>query len=108
MSTLITFTLKSLPAIRAIRLALSSETYSQIALFFALNRIFFPANEKRTLKQHNQTDFRSNILLQVSNLMAGKNGCNKVVIFFTRIGLLSTQIRTINNYFSSPNEELLT
>ena len=82
MSTLITFTLKSLPAVRAIRLALSSETYSQIALFFALNRIFFPANERRTLKQHNQTDFKSNILLQVSNLMAGKNGCNKVVIFF--------------------------
>ena len=106
MSTLITFTLKSLPAIRAIRLALSSETYSQIALFFALNRIFFPANEKRTLKQHNQTDFRSNILLQVSNLMAGKNGCNKVVIFFNTN--LSTQIRTINNYSSSPNEELLT
>ena len=66
MSTLITFTLKSLPAIRAILLALSSEFYSQIAQFFALNRIFSPANEKGTLKQHNQTDFKSNILLKVT------------------------------------------
>jgi len=28
--------------------------YSQIALFFALNRIFFLANENETVKQNNQ------------------------------------------------------
>ena len=44
-SAFITSNLKSL-VIRAIWLALSSGIYSQIAPFFALNLIFFPANEK--------------------------------------------------------------
>ena len=49
----ITSTLKSL-AICEILLALSSTViYFQIAPFFALNRVFFPANGKVTLKQHN-------------------------------------------------------
>ena len=54
----ISSTLRSL-AIRSISLALSSVIYSQIAPFFALNRIFFPANEKGSLKQHDQTGFKS-------------------------------------------------
>jgi len=41
--------LKSL-VILAIWLALSSAIYSRIALFFALNRIFFSANENGTVK----------------------------------------------------------
>ena len=32
--------------------------YSQIALSFALNRIFFSANENETVKQNNQSDFK--------------------------------------------------
>jgi len=32
--------------------------YSQIALFFALNRIFFSANENETVKQNDQSDFK--------------------------------------------------
>jgi len=33
--------------------------YSQIALFFALNRIFISANENETVKQSNQSDFKA-------------------------------------------------
>ena len=32
---------------------------NQKALFFSLNRIFFPANEKRTLKQNSQSYFKA-------------------------------------------------
>jgi len=39
-------------------LAFSSAIYSRIALFFALNRIFFSANENGTVKQNNQSDFK--------------------------------------------------
>ena len=46
--------LKSLVSL-AIGLALSGAIYSQIALSFALNRIFFSANENGTLKQNNQS-----------------------------------------------------
>ena len=53
----ITSILKSL-VILAIWLALSSAIYSQIALFFALNRIFFSANENETVKQNNQSDLK--------------------------------------------------
>ena len=56
-------------AICAIWLALSSVIYFQIAPFFALSYIFFPANEKGTLKQHNQTDFQ--ILFKVTNQISG-------------------------------------
>ena len=45
----ITPILKSL-VVPVIRLALIDAIYSRIAPFFALNRIFFPANEKATLK----------------------------------------------------------
>ena len=48
--------LKSL-VILAIWLALSGAIYSRIAPFFALNRIFFSANENGTVKQNNQSDF---------------------------------------------------
>jgi len=37
-------------------LALSGAIYSPIAPFFALNRIFFSANENWTVKQNNQSD----------------------------------------------------
>jgi len=40
-------------------LALSSAIYSRIALFFALNGIFFSANENGTVKQNNQSDFKA-------------------------------------------------
>ena len=33
----------------------------QIVPFFALNRIFFQASEKGTIKQHNQKDFKSRL-----------------------------------------------
>ena len=46
--------LKSL-VILALWLALNSAIYSRIALSFALNRIFFSANENETIKQ-NQSD----------------------------------------------------
>ena len=49
--------LKSL-VILAICLALRGVIYSQIAPFFALNRIFFSANENGTVKQNNQSDFK--------------------------------------------------
>ena len=49
--------LKSL-VILAIWLALSGAIYSRIALFFALNRFFFSANENGTVKQNNQSDFK--------------------------------------------------
>jgi len=39
-------------------LALSGAIYSRIALFFALNRIFFSANENGKVKQNNQSDFK--------------------------------------------------
>jgi len=39
-------------------LALSGAIYSQIALFFALNCIFFSANENEAVKQNNQSDFK--------------------------------------------------
>ena len=40
-------------------LALSGAIYSQIALSFALNRVFFSANENGTVKQNNQSDFKA-------------------------------------------------
>jgi len=49
--------LKSL-VIFAIWLALSGAIFSRIALFFALNRIFFSASENGTVKQNNQSDFK--------------------------------------------------
>jgi len=39
--------------ILAISLALSRAMYSRIALIFALNRVFFSANENGTVKQNN-------------------------------------------------------
>jgi len=50
--------LKSL-VILAIGLALSSAIYSQIALCFALNRIFIAPNENETVKQNTQSDFKA-------------------------------------------------
>ena len=41
-------------------MALSSAIYSRIALSFALNRIFFSANENGTVKQNNQSAFKAN------------------------------------------------
>ena len=50
--------MKSL-VILEIWLALSGAIYSQITLFFALNRIFFSANENKTVKQNSQSDFKA-------------------------------------------------
>ena len=50
--------LKSL-VILAMWLALSGAIYSRIALSFALNRIFFSANENGTVKQNNQSGFKA-------------------------------------------------
>ena len=44
-----------------LRVVLNSVIYPQIVPFFVLNRIFFPASEKGTIKQHNQTDFKSRL-----------------------------------------------
>ena len=68
-SIFITSILKS-PVILAIWLALSSAIYSQIALFFALNRIFFSANENETVKQNNQSDFK--FFFKPTSHIAGK------------------------------------
>ena len=40
-------------------LALSGAIYSRITLSFALNRIFFSANENGKVKQNNQSDFKA-------------------------------------------------
>ena len=68
-------------------LALSGAIYSRIALSFALNRIFFSANENGTVKQNNQSDLR---LFKTSQSQCRKikdkkgivwqNGSNNVVI----------------------------
>ena len=50
--------LKSL-VIFAMCLALSGAIYSRIVLSFALNRIFFSANENGAVKQNNQSDFKA-------------------------------------------------
>jgi len=61
--------LKSM-VILAMWLALSSVIYSRIALSFALNRIFFSANENGTVKQNNQSDFKA--FFKLNNHIAGK------------------------------------
>ena len=53
----ITPILKSL-VVPIIWLALTDVIYSQIAPFFALNRIFFPANEEATLKTKQPVRFQ--------------------------------------------------
>lgn len=77
-------TLKSL-AIPAIWLALSCVIYSQIAPFLALNRIFFPGNEKGTLKQHKHAyDFMPNCTplswITIINKYASRNFLGWVVL----------------------------
>ena len=51
-------------------LALIGAIYSRIAPFFALNRIFFPANEEATLKTKQPIRFQG--LFKVTNQIAGK------------------------------------
>ena len=65
----ITPILKSL-VVPVIWLALIDAIYSRIAPFFALNRIFFPANEKATLKTKQPIRFQG--LFKVTNLIGGK------------------------------------
>ena len=65
----ITPILKSL-VVPVIWLALIGAIYSRIALFFALNRIFFPANEEATLKTKQPIRFQG--LFKVTNQIAGK------------------------------------
>ena len=45
--------------IPAMWLALSGAIYSRIVLSFALNRIFFSANDNGTVKPNNQSDFKA-------------------------------------------------
>ena len=52
------------------RLALVDAIYSQIAPFFALNCIFFPANEEATLKTKQPIRFQG--LFKVTSPIAGK------------------------------------
>ena len=61
--------LKSL-VVPVIWLALINAIYSQIAPFFALNRIFFPANEEATLKTKQPIRFQG--LFKVTDQIAGK------------------------------------
>ena len=51
--------IKSIFVILAMWLALSGAICSRIALSFALNRIFFFANEYGTVKLNNQSDFKN-------------------------------------------------
>ena len=66
---IITSILKS-PVVPVIWLALIGAIYSQIAPFFALNRIFFPGNEEVTLKTKQPIRFQG--LFKVTNQIAGK------------------------------------
>ena len=51
-------------------LALTGAIYSRITPYFALNRIFFPANEEATLKTKQPIRFQG--LFKVTNQIAGK------------------------------------
>ena len=65
----ITPILKSL-VVPVIWLALIGAIYSRIPPFFALNHIFFPANEQATLKTKQPIRFQG--LFKVTNQIAGK------------------------------------
>ena len=65
----ITPILKSL-VVPVIWLALIGAIYSRVAPFFALNRIFFPANEEAALKTKQTIRFQG--LFKVTNQIAGK------------------------------------
>ena len=67
--TIITSILKSL-VVPVIWLALIGAIYSRIAPFFALNRIFFPANEEATLKT--KQPIRLQGLFKVTDQIAGR------------------------------------
>ena len=47
------------PILKSLVVPLIASIYSRIAPFFALNHIFFPANEEATLKTNNQLDFKA-------------------------------------------------
>ena len=77
-------------------LALSSAINSRIALFSALNRAFSPANERGTLNQNNQPDFKA-CLMPRTNEIAGRwkaknrkplcgefcNFCSKILLYIS-------------------------
>ena len=65
----ITLILKSL-VVSVLWLALIGAIYSRVAPFFALNCIFFPANEEATLKTKQLTRFQG--LFKVTNQIAWK------------------------------------
>ena len=70
--------MKSL-VILAIWLALSAAIYSRIALSFALNRIFFWANDNGTVKQNNQSDFKVSfkVINKISGRLLAKSHCGE-------------------------------
>ena len=47
------------PILKSLVVPLIAAIYSRIAPFFALNHIFFPANEEATLKTNSQLDFKA-------------------------------------------------
>ena len=111
----ITPILKSL-VVPVIWLALIGAIYSRIAPFFALNRIFFPANEEATLKTKQPIRFQG--LFKVTNQIAGKWKTKSImwqilqllfskILFFPHkkwINLISSQLITASmKYLNWPN-----
>ena len=58
-------------------LALTGAIYSRITPYFALNRIFFPANEEATLKTKQPIRFQG--LFKVTNQIAGKRKTKSIM-----------------------------
>ena len=84
--------LKSL-VVPAIWLALFGAIYSRIAPFFALNRIFFPANEEATLKMKQPIRYQG--LFKVTNQTAGKWKTKSIIGKFCNLCFQ-------NSYFPPP------
>ena len=75
-------------------LALIGAIYSQIAPFFALNHIFFPANEEATLKTKQPIRFQG--FFKVTNQIAGKWKTKSIMLqilqlLFPKLFFLSPQ-----------------
>ena len=111
----ITPILKSL-VVPVIWLALIGAIYSRIAPFFALNRIFFPANEEATLKTKQPIRFQG--LFKVTDQIAGKWKTKSIVwqillllfpkplFFFPQkwMNLISNQLNAASiKYFNWPS-----
>ena len=115
LSSFITPIWKSL-VVPVIWLARIGATYSRIAQFFALNRIFFPANEEATLKTKQPIRFQG--LFKVTDQIAGKWKAKSIVwqillllfpkplFFFPQkwMNLISNQLNAASiKYFNWPS-----